>query len=155
MVAQGGQVIARRVHQLDDGSAFVHGAVSGALDMVAGIHQQHVHVRIFVALFEGFDVGIGQLRGLVVNIGMYVIGIQDGDGMLLRRNEQAVRSQRGAREAESRSCTRGSAGGFQEITTRYVIFHRNILLVRLFVVLVSSVPQAVENTRSTTAITIA
>src|SRR5699024_376820 len=46
VVAQSGQVIAGGVHQLDDGGALVHGAIGGALDVVAGVQQQDVHAGV-------------------------------------------------------------------------------------------------------------
>ena len=107
MVAEGGQVVAGRVHQLDDGSALVHGAVGGALDVVAGVHQQDVHVGVLVALLQSLDGSVGQLGGFVVDVGVHVIGVQDGDGVLVGGDqgiEQAVRAHRGSGQAQGSGC---------------------------------------------------
>ena len=80
MIAQGGHVIACGVHQLNDGGPVVHGAVGGALDGVARVHQQDV---VQGALVAG-HLGVGQ-RALPafllapVNIGVHVVGVQDHD----------------------------------------------------------------------------
>ena len=134
VVAQSGQVIAGGVHQLDDGGALVHGAIGGALDVVAGVQQQDVHAGVLVALLEGLDGGVGQLRSLVVDVGVYVVGVQDGDGVFFRRDrgiEQAVRTDGGGGNAQGGGCAGQSAGRFQEITARNIAFHRNVLLILL------------------------
>ena len=74
MVAQGGQVVPGGLHQLDDGSALVHGAVGGALDVVAGVHQQDVSQGVPVA-------GHGGIPQVLVDVGMYVVGVQNGDSV--------------------------------------------------------------------------
>ena len=53
--------------------------------MVACVHQQDGLALIDVALLQGGDGGIGQLGGLVINVGVYVVGVQDGDGGVLAR----------------------------------------------------------------------
>ena len=72
VVAQSGQVIARCVHQLGDGGALVHGTVGGALDVVAGVHQQDVLQGVLV----GGHLGVGQILG---DVGMDVVGVQYSD----------------------------------------------------------------------------
>ena len=78
MVAQGGQVIAGGVHQLDDGGPLVHPAVGGALDVVPGVHQQGVLQGVLI----GGHQGIGQV---LVDIGVDVVGVEDGDAAVLLR----------------------------------------------------------------------
>ena len=88
MVAQRGHVIAGCGHQTHNGGALIHSAVSGALDMVTGIHQQHIVALFDLVLLQGRDVGIGQSIGLcqvavfildrvVVDVGMYIVGVDD------------------------------------------------------------------------------
>ena len=77
VVAQGGQVIACGIHQFDDGGPLIHPAVGGTLVMVPGVHKQDI--------FQGFLVsgnrGIGQV---LVDVGVHIIGVEDGDAVLLR-----------------------------------------------------------------------
>ena len=79
MVAGGGNIVTGGVHQLNDGSALVHGAVSGALHMVTGVHQQDLFACVLIALLQGGNGRIGQLRGLLVDVSVHVVGVQDGD----------------------------------------------------------------------------
>lgn len=76
MVARRGQIIACLIHQPDNGGAIVHGAVCRALDMVASIHQQHILALLLIALLEGCDGSIGQLRGFVIDVSMDIVGIR-------------------------------------------------------------------------------
>ena len=92
MVAQRGHVIAGCGHQTHNGGALIHSAVSGALDMVTGVHQQHIVALFDLVLLQGRDVGIGQSIGLcqvavfilsrvIVDVGMYIVGVDDLDGL--------------------------------------------------------------------------
>ena len=74
MVAQRGQVIARGVHQLDNGLALVHGAVGGALDMVAGIHQQDALALGGQLLLQSGNGGIAQR---LVDVSVHIVGVKD------------------------------------------------------------------------------
>ena len=76
MVAQSGCVITGGVHQLDDGSALVHCAVSGALHMVAGVQQQSAGSDRSGLLLQIGNVVIGQR---VVDVGMDVVGVVNDD----------------------------------------------------------------------------
>src|SRR5699024_39368 len=61
------------------------------------------------------------------------IGVQDGDGVLVGGDqgiEQAVRAHRGGGQAQGGGCAGHGAGRFQEITTRNIAFHRNVLLIQ-------------------------
>ena len=79
MVAQSCQVITGGVHQLDDGSALVHGAVSGALDVVAGVNQQNIVILLCQLCLYGSDDIVAQG---IVDVGVYVVGVEDCDGLL-------------------------------------------------------------------------
>ena len=86
MVAQSCGIIPGGVHQVDDGVALILGAEGSALNMVAGIHQQHI---LQSGLIPG-DGGIPQGRDLsgllplahglgIVNVGVGIVGVQDHD----------------------------------------------------------------------------
>ena len=112
MVAQGGRVVAGGVHQLRDGGALVHGAVGGALDGVAGIHQQRTVQRVFVA----GHLGVGQtvlvaLAHIVVDVGVDVVGIQDGDGPFLSGVGLCGADGDGQRQAQGRREDQGEQLG--------------------------------------------
>ena len=85
MVAGGGGIVTGSVHQLDDGSALVHRAVGSALHMVACIHQQHILAGVLVALLQVGNGGVGQLGALLVDVGMDIVGVQDGDVRLITK----------------------------------------------------------------------
>ena len=76
MVAQGGDVIARGVHQLNDGLALVHAAVSGSLDVISGIHQQDLLAGLLVVLLHG---GNGCVAEGFVDIGVDIVGVEHRD----------------------------------------------------------------------------
>ena len=80
MVAQSCRVVACGAHQLDDGLAVVHGTVGGTLDMVTGIHQQHVSAGFFQLVLHLCHMRVSQTIALcVVHISVHVIGVEDGD----------------------------------------------------------------------------
>jgi len=79
MVARGGNIVARGIHQLDNGFALIHRAISGALNMVACVHQQDIFALVLIALFQRGNGSVGQLRALLVDVGMDIVGVQDGD----------------------------------------------------------------------------
>ena len=83
VVAGGGDIVTGSVHQLDDGSTLVHGAVGGALHMVACIHQQHILAGILIALLQVGNSGVGQLGALLVDVGMDIVCVQDGNVRLV------------------------------------------------------------------------
>ena len=72
VVAQSGHVIVGGVHQLNDGFTLIHGAISGALDMVAGIDQKDV----LIAVLESGHLGVGDV---LVDVGVDVVGVEDDD----------------------------------------------------------------------------
>ena len=76
VVAQSCQVISGGVHQIDDGFALVHGTVGSTLNMVTGIYQQNVFVLLLQFGFHRCDYVITQRA---IDIGMYIIGVQNGD----------------------------------------------------------------------------
>ena len=82
VVAQNCQVIVRSAHELDDALALVHGAVSGALDVVAGIDQEDA-----VGDLRGLSLQIGNvvIGQAAVNVGMDVVGVVDHDLALVRQ----------------------------------------------------------------------
>lgn len=55
--------------------------------MVACVHQQDGLALIHVALLHGSDSGIGQFGRLVVDVGVDIVGVQDGDSGILARQE--------------------------------------------------------------------
>ena len=82
VVAQSGQVIVRGAHELDDGLALIHGAVSGTLDMVAGIDQEDA-----VGDLRGLGLQIGNvvIGQAAVDVGVNVVGVVDHDLALVRQ----------------------------------------------------------------------
>lgn len=120
MVARRGQIIARLIHQPDDGGAIVHGAVCRALDMVASIHQQHILALLLIALLEGCDGSIGQLRGFVVDVSMDIVGIKDGD---FRQLAFAKAGRRRGSSYGHRGGSRSDTSGFQKAAARDKSFH--------------------------------
>ncbi len=86
VIAQSGGVIADGVHQVNDGMTLVLGTVRGALDMVSGVHQQNVLQAGLVTGDGGVaklgDFGLGVAFAFlfkVVNVGVYVVGVQNGN----------------------------------------------------------------------------
>ena len=88
VVAQSGYVIAGGIHQVDDSLALIHGTVSGALDVVAGIHQNDDGAQAFVISLEGGEVRIADIA---VDISVNVVGVEDHDGAFFH-NRQTVGS---------------------------------------------------------------
>ena len=88
VVAQGGDVIARGVHQLNDGLALVHAAVGGALDVVTGIHQQDLLASLLVVLLHGGD---GRVAEGFVDVGVDVVGVDHRDLGLCRGGRDFLR----------------------------------------------------------------
>ena len=119
MVARSGGIIASGVHQLDDGSTLVHGTIGSALHMVAGIHQQDLFAGVLVALLQGSDGSIGQLRCLFVDVGMHIVGVQNGD-LRLFTGPAGGRSRCAHRHGD---CSGGDTGCFQEVTAGDKMFH--------------------------------
>ena len=119
MVAGGGNIVTGGVHQLNDGSALVHGAVSGALHMVTGVHQQDLFACVLIALLQGGNGRIGELRGLLVDVSVHVVGVQDGD--LGFFTGPAGRRSRGPDSHGGGSG--GDTGGLQEIAAGDKMFH--------------------------------
>ena len=103
--------------QPDDGGTIVHGAVCRALDMVASIHQQHILALLLIALLEGCDGSIGQLRGFVVDVSMDIVGIKDGDF------RQLAFAKAGRRRGSSYGHSRSDTSGFQKAAARDKSFH--------------------------------
>lgn len=120
MVARRGQIIACLIHQPDNGGAIVHGAVCRALDMVASIHQQHILALLLIALLEGCDGSIGQLRGLMIDVSMDIVGIKDGDFRQLAFAKAGRR--RGSSYGHSGG-SRSDTSGFQKAAARDKSFH--------------------------------
>ena len=88
--------------------------------MVACVHQQDGLALIDVALLQGGDGGIGQLGGLVINVGVYVVGVQDGDGGVLARQPAGRSLRDGSGHGRGSG---GDTGGLQEIAARNKVFH--------------------------------
>ena len=124
VVAGGGQIVTGLVHQLDDGSAVIHGAVSGALDMVTCIHQQHIPAGVLDALFQGSNGGIGGLGGLVVDIGVDIVGVEDGHIRFVTK--EAIGLLRKGGGCTDRNCgqCRGSTGSLDKAAAGNELFHR-------------------------------
>ena len=124
MVAGGSQIVTGLVHQLDDGSAVIHGAVSGALDMVTCIHQQHIPAGVLDALFQGSNGGIGGLGGLVVDIGVDIVGVEDGHIRFVTK--EAIGLLRKGGGCTDRNCgqCRGSTGSLDKAAAGNELFHR-------------------------------
>ena len=81
VVAQSGNVVACGIHQRQDGIPLVHGAVSGALNMVAGVCQQNI--AFAVGFFQFIpDAGDDIIAQWFVDVGMYIVGVED-DHILL------------------------------------------------------------------------
>ena len=76
VVAEGRQIVARRVHHFDDALALIHGAVSGALDMVAGVDQQDACGDLLGLVLH---VGNGVVGQGAVDVGMDVVGVVDDE----------------------------------------------------------------------------
>ena len=74
VVARSCQVIAGGIHQFNDGLAAVHGAVGGALDVVAGVHQKNVFILGLQLILQRCDHIVAQFT---VDIGVNVVGVQD------------------------------------------------------------------------------
>ena len=100
MVAGGGDIVTGSVHQLDDGSTLVHGAVGGALHMVACIHQQHILAGVLIALLQVGNGSVGQLGALLVDVGMDIVGVQDGNVRLV-----TIPAGRCGRRTDSHGCS--------------------------------------------------
>ena len=47
--------------------------------MVAGVYQQDVLAVVLIALFQSSNGGVGQLRALLVNVGVDIVGVQNGN----------------------------------------------------------------------------
>jgi hypothetical protein len=124
VVAGGGQIVTGLVHQLDDGSAVIHGAVSGALDMVTCIHQQHIPAGVLDALFQGSNGSIGGLGGLVVDIGVDIVGVEDGHIRFVTK--EAIGLLRKGGGCTDRNCgqCRGSTGSLDKAAAGNELFHR-------------------------------
>ena len=120
VVARSSDVVASLVHQLDDGSAVVHGAVGSTLNMVACVHQQDGLALIHIALLHGSDSGIGQFGRLVVDVGVDIVGVQDGDSGILARQETGRSLRNGSSHGGGSG---GDTGSLQEIAARNKVFH--------------------------------
>ena len=124
MVAGGGQIVARLIHQLDDGGTVVHGAVGRTLDMVTGIHQQDIPAGVLDALFQGGNGGIGRLGGFVVDVGMDIVGVEDGHIGLIAKKAIGFFGKCGRCPYGDRGQRRGSTGSFQKAAAGNELFHR-------------------------------
>ena len=81
MVAKCCNVVAGCVHQRDDGIALVHGAVGGALNMVACVRKQNIARAVgFLQLVP--DAGDDVIAQRIVDIGVYIVCVED-DNILL------------------------------------------------------------------------
>ena len=124
MVAGGGQIVARLVHQLDDGLAIVHGAIGGALNVVTGVHEQDVLARILVALFQRSDGGIGQFRGLFVDVGVHIVGVEDGDRRFVTKEAIGLFGRRRGRSKRDCGQCSGSSSSLHKAAAGNELFHR-------------------------------
>ena len=124
MVAGGSQVVTGLVHQLDDGRTVIHGAVSGALDMVACIHQQNILAGVLDALLQGSNGGIGRCRGLVVDVGVDIVGVEDGHIRFITKEAIGLFRKRGRCTGRNGCNGRSGTGGFQEAAAGNKLFHR-------------------------------
>ena len=80
VVAEGRGIVAGGVHQLNDGLALVHRAVSSALHMVARVEQEDAGSNGSGLRLQVGDVVIGQLA---VDVGVDVVGVVDDDLILV------------------------------------------------------------------------
>ena len=76
MVSRCGQIIARLVHQLNNGCTLVHRTVSGSLEVIARIHQKDISVFLLQLLFQRTD---GIITQRAVYIRVRIVGVQNYD----------------------------------------------------------------------------
>ena len=93
--------------------------------MVASVHQQDGLALIHVALLHGSDSGIGQFGRLVVDVGVDIVGVQDGDSGILARQETGRSLRNGSSHGGGSG---GDTGSLQEIAARNKVFHKKDLL---------------------------
>ena len=74
VVAQGSGIITCRIHQIDDGLALVQRTVSGALGVVAGVHQQHM---LILLLHGGLQSSYGVVAHIPIDIGVHIVGVEN------------------------------------------------------------------------------
>ena len=87
--------------------------------MVTGVHQQDLFACVLIALLQGGNGRIGELRGLLVDVSVHVVGVQDGD--LGFFTGPAGRRSRGPDGHGGGSG--GDTGGLQEIAAGDKMFH--------------------------------
>ena len=87
--------------------------------MVTGVHQQDLFAGVLIALLQGGNGRIGELRGLLVDVSVHVVGVQDGD--LGFFTGPAGRRSRGPDGHGGGSG--GDTGGLQEIAAGDKMFH--------------------------------
>ena len=76
VVTQGSRIIACCIHKVYDGLALVHGAVGGALGVVARIHQQDIFILGFHFCFQRRH---GIVAHIPIDVGMHIVGVKDDD----------------------------------------------------------------------------
>ena len=76
VVAGGGSIIARHIHQLDSGSALGDADIGRALDKIAGIQQVHGSAGLLVHGLQRGDLGV------VLNRAVDVVGVENDNRIL-------------------------------------------------------------------------
>ena len=87
VVTQSCQVVLGSVHELNDVLALVHGAVSGALDVVASVNKEDAVSNLGGLSLQVSNVVIGQSA---VDVGVNVVGVVDDDVALVGQLLAAV-----------------------------------------------------------------
>ena len=124
MVAGGGQVVTGLAHQLDDGLAVIHGAIGRALDVVAGVYQKDVLASVHIALLQCSDAGIGQFGGFLVDVGVHIVGVENGNSRLVAQEAIGLFGRcGGCAEGDCGQCS-GSSGSLEEAAAGNELFHR-------------------------------
>ena len=124
MVAGGGQVVTGLAHQLDDGLAVIHGAIGRALDVIAGVHQQDVLASVHIALLQCSDAGIGQFGGFLVDVGVHIVGVENGNSRLFAQEAIGLFGRcGGCAEGDCGQCS-GSSSSLEEAAAGNELFHR-------------------------------
>ena len=92
--------------------------------MVTCIHQQHIPAGVLDALFQGSNGGIGGLGGLVVDIGVDIVGVEDGHIRFVTK--EAIGLLRKGGGCTDRNCgqCRGSTGSLDKAAAGNELFHR-------------------------------